>query len=68
MHSNEIYHFLRQPKIILSEPSSIQVHQSSKTWPDISNTFANFLGDKTVMYCMLPSRKSQQNICYEFDM
>ena len=49
---------------ILSELLSIQAYQSSKTWLDTSITFANFLGGKTTMYCMLPSRKREQNLCY----
>ena len=68
MHSIEIDRFLRQPKTILSKLSSIQAHQSSKTRPDTSIAFANFLGDKTTMYCMLPSRKREQNICFLFIM
>ena len=62
MHTIEIDRFLRQPKTIFSEPSSIQAHQSSKTRPDNFITFASFLGDKTTMYSMLPSRKREQNI------
>ena len=48
-----------QPEIILSEPWSIQVHQSSKTQPDKSITFANFLGHKRTIYFMLPTRKRE---------
>ena len=66
VHSIETDHFLHQLKTILSEPLFIQTHQSSKTWLNTSVTFANFLGDKTTMYCMLPSRKREQNICYVF--
>ena len=66
MHSIEIDHFLCQPKTILSEPSSIQAHQSSNTQPNTSLTLANIFGDKTTMYCMFPSRKREQNICYVF--
>ena len=63
MHSFEIDHFLCQPKT-LAHP----MHQSSKTWLDTSITFANFFGGKTTMYCMLPSRKKEQNICHVFIM
>ena len=46
-----------------------QVHQSLKIPPDTSPTFDNFLGNtKTMMYCMLPSRKTKQSICYVFIM
>ena len=46
-----------------------QVHQSLKIPPDTSPTFDNFLGNtKTMMYCMLPSRKTKQSICYVFVM
>ena len=68
MHNIEIDRFLRQSKTILSKPSSIQAHQSSKTQPDASITFANFLGDKTTVSCMCTSRKRERNICYVFIM
>ena len=68
MHSTEIDRFLRQPKTNFSKQLSIQPHQSSMTQPDTSIIFANFLGDKTTMYYMLPSRKRKQNICYVFIM
>ena len=46
-----------------------QAHQSLKILPDTSPTFDNFLGNtKTMMYCMLPSRKTKQSICYVFIM
>ena len=64
----EIESFLRQLKTVLSEPSSIQVHQSSTTWPNTSITFSNFLGNKKTMHCMLPSSKTEQNISYVFNM
>ena len=68
MHSIEIDRFHHHLKTILSEPSSIQVHQSSETWLDTSITFADFLGEKRTMHCMFPSRKRVQNICYVFIM
>ena len=68
MQSIEIDHLLRQLKTILSKPFSIQAHQSSKARLDASITFANFLADKTTMYCMLLSRKREQNIYYVFIM
>ena len=40
----------------------------SKIRRDTSITFANFLGDKTTMYSMLPNRKREQNIRYVFIM
>ena len=45
MHSIEIDCFIRQPKTVLSEPSSMQACQSSKTQPNTSTKFANFFGD-----------------------
>ena len=57
MHSIEIDCFHRQLKTILSEPSSILVHQSSETWLDTSITFANFLEEKRTMHCMFPIGK-----------
>ena len=46
-----------------------QVHQSLKIPSDTSPTIDNFLGNtKTTMYCMLPSRKTEQSICYVFIM
>ena len=68
MHSIEIDCFLCQPKTTLIETSTIQAHQRSKTQLDTSIIFDNFLLDKTTMYCMFPSRKREQNICYVFIM
>ena len=51
--------FLRQPKTILSKPSSIQAHQSSKTRPNTSITFANFLGDKTNNVLYVPKQENR---------
>ena len=62
MHSSEIDCFYK--KAILSEPSSMQACQSSKARPNTSTTFANFLGHNATMYCMITSRKREQNICY----
>ena len=64
----KIDHFFRQPKNIFSGSSPIQVHQSSKSRSGTPVTFANFLGGKTTMYCILPSKKRKQSICYVFIM
>ena len=52
-------------KIPINCPNCMKLY---KTWLDTSITFANFLGDKMAMYCMLPSREREKNICHVFIM
>ena len=70
----KIYMVLKLITSFISRKLSCPNHCPSKRTkaqrprPDTSITSVNFLGDKTMMYCMLPSRKREQNICYVFIM